>query len=379
MHKKKDKIRYRRLQHKIFMQTAGMMLGAFACIMGLYIFVLQGKFANAVVGLLTFFGLKYNTALEVYWTVVRNNTDLLIMVAVGICFFFFFRFFLSWFTRYFNEIDRGVDQLLDRGEGEIQLSKEMEPMEQKLNQVRRTLEQQINDIQESERKKDELVMYLAHDIRTPLTSVIGYLSLLEEMPDLTGEQREKFVHVTLEKAKRLELLVNEFFDITRFNRKNIALTKEKIDLYYMLVQLKDEAYPQLQASDMDMQIQADENCSASANADKLARVFNNLIKNAIAYGTPGSTIRIMAEEEQDKTVIRFENQGETIPLEEQKHLFDKFYRMDKARQTDHGGAGLGLAISKELIVMHGGDITVRSENGITTFQIVLPKEYEISS
>lgn len=375
MHRKKSKIKYSRLQHKIFMQTAGMMVGAFICIMGLYLFVLQGNFANAVVGLLTFFGLKYDTALEVYWMVVRNNMDRLIIIAVGICFFLFFRFFLSWFTRYFNEIDRGVDQLLERGEGEIQLSREMEPMEQKLNQVRITLDQQINDIQESERKKDELVMYLAHDIRTPLTSVIGYLSLLKEMPDLTPEQREKFIHVTLEKAERLEMLVNEFFDITRFNRKEIAMTKEKIDLYYMLVQLKDEAYPLLQASDMDIEILAAEDCTASANADKLARVFNNLIKNAIAYGALGSTIRIRVEDESDKTVICFENQGETIPKEEQKRLFDKFYRMDKARQTDHGGAGLGLAISKELVVMHGGDIMVRSEDGITTFQIVLPKEF----
>ena len=106
---------------------------------------------------------------------------------------------------------------------------------------------------------------------------------------------------------------------------------------------------------------------------KLARIFNNILKNAIAYSNPDSTIVISAWEEPPGTVILFSNQGQTISPEEQQRIFDKFYRRDEARQTNSGGAGLGLAIAKELVDLHGGTIRVMSENGRTTFKVCLPR------
>lgn len=375
MYRKKNTKNYTRLKGKIFWQTALMMLAALLSIWIIYLYVFFGRFADGVVLLMQkIFRMDYNEALTFYQRVFRSNFDLVMLAGAVVCFFFIFHFFLNWFTRYFHEIDHGIDALIERDGIEIEMSKEMEPMEQKLNQVRLTLEQQFLDIQEAERKKDELVMYLAHDIRTPLTSVIGYLNLLQEMPDLTDEQRLKFVRVTLEKAERLETLVNEFFDITRYNRSEVELNKNKIDLYYMLVQLKEEVYPLLSESGKTVEIETAEDVTVYGNADKLARVFHNLLKNAIAYGRQGSEINIRATEEADKTIICFSNHGINISKEEQKRLFDKFYRMDTARQTNSGGAGLGLAIAKELVMMHGGDISVQSADGVTTFRVVLPKE-----
>ena len=365
---------YGRLKRKLFWQTLWMLCTAFAGIWFLYTNVLFGRFANMMVAVIRFLtGVPYDEALRLYRDIFREHFSYFILAGGLILFVLIFRVFLNWFTRYFGEIDRGVDILVDRGEEDIKLSREMEPMEKKLNQVRLTLEQQFCDIREAEEKKDELVMYLAHDIRTPLTSVIGYLSLLKEMPGLTEEQRQKFVDVTLKKAERLETLVNEFFDITRYGRRETQLSKEKIDLIYMLVQLREEAYPQLSQKNMTLAVSGGEECSVYGNPDKLARVFHNLLKNAIAYGDYGSEIRIVAEETKEETCLYFSNQGPVISEEEQRRLFDKFYRMDEARGSDRGGAGLGLAIAKELIGMHGGKISVSSEDGHTTFKIVLPK------
>lgn len=374
MHRRRKTDSYRMLKQKVFWQTALMMVAAFAAVWGFYLFVWRGHFADFIVGILQrLMGLNYAGALEVYHLTFRRNFDALMLVAIGACFFLIFRFFLNWFMKYFHEIDRGVSLLLDRGDTEIHMSAELKPMEQKLNQVHHTLEQQFLDIREAEQKKDELVMYLAHDIRTPLTSVIGYLNLLIEMPDLSDAQRQKFVQVTLEKAERLETLVNEFFDITRYNRTQIELSKENIDLYYLLVQLKEEAYPSLSRKGMTLRIDAEEDCMAYGNADKLARVFHNLLKNAVAYGDRGSEITIRVRETKEETILFISNHGATISQVEQERIFDKFYRMDAARQSDSGGAGLGLAIAKELVLMHGGDIRVESCDGVTTFQVTLPK------
>lgn len=350
------------------------MAGAFFGIWFLYQYVLQGRFADGVVRFLyDFTSMTYEDARDFYWHNIGNHFELIFFGAIALVFCLMFYFFLNSFTKYFQEINDGINALVHHDGRQIRMSKEMAAMEEKLNSVNATLNRQLYDIQMAEKKKDELVLYLAHDIRTPLTSVIGYLKLLEEMPDISKEQQDKFIHVTLDKALRLEVLVNEFFDITRFNRQDIELATTEIDLYYMLMQLSDEVYPLLAPEHKKVEIRADENCKVYGDADKLARIFNNILKNAIAYSNPDSTIVISAWEEPPGTVILFSNQGQTISPEEQQRIFDKFYRRDEARQTNSGGAGLGLAIAKELVDLHEGTIRVMSENGRTTFKVCLPR------
>lgn len=222
-------------------------------------------------------------------------------------------------------------------------------------------------------KKNDLIAYLAHDLKTPLTSVIGYLSLLEEAPDMPAVQKAKYIHIALRKAQRLESLTNEFFEITRYNLHEIVLEKEPLDLSVMLMQMTDEFYPTLKAHGNTAELDTADTLTVQADPAKLARVFNNILKNAIAYSEPGTPIRITARQKEGTVEIAFSNLGKTIPPQKLQAIFDKFYRLDSARSTNSGGAGLGLAIAREIVRLHGGSIRAESEAGKTVFTVELPK------
>ena len=223
-------------------------------------------------------------------------------------------------------------------------------------------------------RKNELVAYLAHDLKTPLTSVIGYISLLKEAPDMPVEQRAKYTGIALEKALRLESLINEFFDITRYNLQEIVLEEETFDLGFLLIQMADEFYPVLEQHGKSISIHADEDLPVAADSAKLARVFNNILKNAVAYSYDNTEIEIYAEKRENTIHVSISNFGKTIPKQKLDMIFEKFYRLDDARSTNTGGAGLGLAIAKEIVVAHGGTISVTSEKQITTFTVELPAQ-----
>jgi two-component system sensor histidine kinase VanS len=186
------------------------------------------------------------------------------------------------------------------------------------------------------------------------------------------EQRAKYIRITLEKAYRLEKQVNEFFEITRYNLQEIILEKETIDLYYMLVQMTDEFYPILSAKGITAALHADENLTVYGDPAKLARVFNNILKNAAAYSYPNTEIVISAEEAEGYVKIMFQNQGHPIPPDKLAAIFEKFYRLDDARSTGTGGSGLGLAIAKEIVTLHGGTIEAHSRDNTVTFTVSLP-------
>ncbi len=258
-------------------------------------------------------------------------------------------------------------------EGEVRLPKEYEDISQYLSEIKKQNKDSQRLMLEEVNKKNDLIAYLAHDLKTPLTSVVGYLSLLEEAPDMPLEQKAKYIHIALDKALRLESLINEFFDITRYNLHEIVLEKEQIDLSYMLSQMADEFYPVLQARGNTIRVTADEMLTVYADPDKLARVFNNILKNAIAYSYANTPIEIKAGTADGSVWVAFANSGKTIPKRKLDTIFEKFYRLDDARSSNTGGAGLGLAIAKEIIAQHGGTITAVSQNQITTFIVTLPQ------
>lgn len=250
--------------------------------------------------------------------------------------------------------------------------KEYAEISARMAEIKSAMQRHEQILKEEAARKNDLIAYLAHDLKTPLTSVIGYLSLLDEAPDLPLQQRAKYVHITLDKAQRLESLINEFFEITRYNLQQIEIEKETIDLYYMLVQMADEFYPLLQKHGNRIELNVDENLTVHGDAMKLARVFNNILKNAIAYSYSNSAIKIWAQQNDTMIYIYFQNKGKTIPPHKLDSVFEKFFRLDEARTTNTGGAGLGLAIAKEIITLHGGSITADSKNEITTFCVSLP-------
>ncbi len=241
-----------------------------------------------------------------------------------------------------------------------------------LSNVKTRMQRHEQILKEETTRKNDLITYLAHDLKTPLTSVIGYLSLISEVPDMPDAQRIKYVNITFDKAKRLETLINEFFDITRYNLQQIRLEKETIDLSYLLVQLTDEFYPLLKKHKNTVALDTDHRIMIHGDAMKLARVFNNILKNAIAYSYMNTEITISAHRAGENVEIRFADHGKTIAPEKLDSIFEKFFRLDEARATNTGGAGLGLAIAKEIVTLHGGTISARSSNEQTEFCVTLP-------
>lgn len=335
--------------------------------------LIRGRFGDAVVAFLTsMFRLDYSDALYIYERVFRDNLNTIIACVIILALIIIFRLSLRWVTEYFDEISAGCDSLLDEKTELITLSPEMSFLELKLNECKNILEKRERDARQAEQRKNDLVVYLAHDIRTPLTSVIGYLELLRETPDLPLEQRARYLGITLEKAYRLEQLINEFFDITRFNLQSIPLNRENIRLSFMLLQMAEEFYPLLTPNGKSVHVDVPDDLILPGDPDKLARVFNNILKNAAAYSYPDTMIEIHAEQSGSQIKITFSNQGPEIPPEQLETIFEKFYRLDAARSSATGGAGLGLAIAKEIVTAHGGSILASSGNGGTVFTILLP-------
>lgn len=307
-----------------------------------------------------------------YQQLFRNNKSLWMAGGMFLLLLLIFYYALSWMTKYFNEVSSGMDQLVEESDREITLSSEMDFMAAKMNKIKSILEKRGRDAKEAEQRKNDLVVYLAHDIKTPLTSVIGYLNLLDEAPDMPQEQKAKYVGITLEKAYRLEQLINEFFEITRFNLQTIILNKEKINLPYMLEQMADEFYPMLTPYGKQVSVNVPGGLTLLGDADKLARVFNNILKNAITYSCENSIIDISAVQQEKNILITFTNQGNPIPLQKLDTIFEKFYRLDSSRSSNTGGAGLGLAIAKEIVTAHNGTITAESSTEHTVFTVMLP-------
>lgn len=303
------------------------------------------------------------------------------LLALAVCGVFF-----AGRAMYYMGYDRGqavadrsiarhmVDRLIDHPENVANLDGTFLEVEGAISRVRDRERQVADALRDEARRKDDLVTYLAHDLKTPLASVVGYLSLLQEAPDLPVEQRSRFTGIALDKAHRLDALIEEFFDITRFDFHDIVLTRGYVDLSLLLAQVADEFYPILTEQGKSAEVQAPASLIVLIDGDKMARVFNNVMKNAIAYSYEGSTIRIFAVQTSDSVIVRFENQGDPIPAPKLGVIFEKFYRLDAARATNRGGAGLGLAIAKEIVGAHGGTIACTSTPEKTVFTIELPNE-----
>lgn len=303
---------------------------------------------------------------------IENNIVFVFVIAWLVVVFFIIYHYWRKMAGYMEDIVEASKALTAPGEITVRLPPALKDVEGRMNQIKQLALLNERAARDEAQRKNDLVVYLAHDIKTPLTSVIGYLSLLDEAPDMPTQQRAKYVGIALEKAYRLDQLVDEFFEITRFNLQHITVNRENINLSLMLRQMADEFYPTLAPQHKTAIVNAPGELMLWGDADKLSRVFNNILKNAIAYSHDGCAILISAFSEGETVVITFMNEGSPIPKEKLDMIFEKFFRLDSARSTNTGGAGLGLAIAKEIVTAHGGEISAQSEGGRTVFTVVLP-------
>lgn len=361
----------------MMLQTMGIMM--MSLVVGKMIVTLildglfQGKLLNLIIGILMKMNLSQAEADVIYQNIFRANRDVFQWIGFMLLFLVGYYAALSKTANYLKNIGDGIDNVLSNSKQPIELETELEPIAEKLNTMKMTLARKKRMAQESEQRKNDLVVYLAHDLKTPLTSVIAYLSMLDEKPDMPPEERKKYIHIAHTKAIRLSELISEFFEITKFNLQNIRLEKETINLSLMLEQIMDEFYAVFADNNLTGNIYTEEDLMVEGDPDKLARVFDNLLRNAVAYSYRGTNIDVRAYGEGVAVVIVFSNQGEPIPKQKLQTVFEKFYRADNSRSSQTGGAGLGLSVAKEIVELHEGTIEAFSDIQSTRFVVRLKR------
>ncbi len=298
----------------------------------------------------------------ILWTMIILGSGWLIITYIYLC----------KPLRYLDELAAAAEQLAHPDETPIHLPSGIKHIEDELNLAREQALRHALMARETEQRKNDLIVYLAHDLKTPLTSIIGYLSLLRDEPYISAQLRERYTGIALEKAERLEDLINEFFEITRFNLTHLTLETEPVDLTRMLQQISNEFEPIFAEKELTYTLDLPTKLPYECDADKLARVFDNLFRNACHYSFPGSHISVSGRQDAAMITLTFINPGKTIPPDKLSRIFEQFFRLDSARGTNSGGAGLGLAIAKEIITLHGGTITAASAENQVIFTIMLP-------
>ena len=335
--------------------------------------VLQDPFARFFQwAAITLFGQSEESALELYDRYIRANKQEILTVATMVLMLIAFYLAMGRFTRWLDDIRTATRRVVEDHEQPVVLPRELAPIQEDLNAIQRQLRAREEAARESEQRRGDLVAFLAHDLKTPLTSVMGYLTLLKDDPGLTPEQRAKYTGIALDKARRLEELLGEFFDITRMDLDSTPEQRQPIQLSMLLEQLSDEFYPLFAEKELQCSVEIQHHLVVPGDPDKLARVFDNVLRNAVSYSAPGGRVDIHARSVGRQAEITIRNEGLEIPEGELANIFQKFYRLDAARSSRTGGAGLGLAIAKEIVELHGGSIRAESNGRLTSFVISLP-------
>lgn len=231
----------------------------------------------------------------------------------------------------------------------------------------------------NEQLRSNLLRAISHDLRTPLTSIIGYLELLSGKVEIPAEMQKKYIDIAYAKSKRLEKLIEDLFGFTKMNYGKVAMHVSKVDIVKLLSQLLEEFYPSFKDKNLSYELQSNVPGKViTADGNLLARLFDNLINNAIKYGADGKRVLVQIHAEEEVVTVSVTNYGYVIPADELPLLFNKFYRVEQSRSTNTGGTGLGLAIAKNIVDMHGGTIQVTSDLNGTVFTVRLRTNFDIN-
>ena len=262
---------------------------------------------------------------------------------------------------------------------DIEGDDEFSVMAASLNKMVGDLKELMDKEREAERTKNELITNIAHDLRTPLTSIIGYLELLSGDSNLDIEMRKKYTGIAYVKTKRLEKLIEDLFGFTKLNYGKISMNVSRVDVVKLLSQLLEEFYPSFVDKNLSYELQSNVPVQViTADGNLLARLFDNLINNAIKYGADGKRILVRIHGGDELVTFQVVNYGYVIPEEELPLIFNKFYRVEQSRSTNTGGTGLGLAIAKNIVDMHGGTIDVTSDLSGTVFTVKLQVNFDVN-
>lgn len=306
---------------------------------------------------------------------------MLVTVIATICFFIIY--FLLFIKRIVKDMTYISDRIIDIADGKsdekiiIERQDEIGEIAGRINEMTEQINQLITSERDALQSNKDLIACVAHDLRTPITSVKGYLDLALDTKHYDLEQRQKYVRIAQTKANRLEYLIHDLFNYTKLTSGEITLHRSKIDLVQLVEQMVEEFYPLFQEEELECTTKYNISyLEMNMDGELIARAVQNLLSNAIKYGKDGKHVYVELECLEQEVQIRVTNYGLVIPEESIKHLFDKFYRVERSRNVKTGGTGLGLDIAQEIVHLHGGRIQVTSGASGTCFTIALPLHKE---
>lgn len=310
--------------------------------------------------------------------IMRQIGDINVFLILFIPLSFIYFYLLSRrYVGYFREISRGIKQLAGgdfAGTVTIPSNDEFGDIARDINLAGQQLREALERGDFAENSKEQLVLNLAHDLRTPLTSVIGYLDFILQGKDLTAEQMKHYLTIAYTKSQRLERLIDELFEITRMNYGKLNINRQTLDLTELLTQLVEELVPLFEKNGLTARLELDSKLMAFGDGELLARVFENILSNAVRYGSDGEFVDIAGRLEGAEIIITVTNYGNTIPEAELAQVFEMFFTGDRARTHKEGSTGLGLFIAKNIVEQHGGSISVQSDVIRTEFAVRLPTQ-----
>lgn len=325
------------------------------------------------------FGDNASKLRSVLYDIGDLNAFLFLFVPLAILFFFLYS---KPYVSYFNKISEGIRRLAGGDFSTrvvVNSGDEFQAIAEDINRAGAQLRDAIEKGEFAESSKDQLVLNLAHDLRTPLTSVLGYLDYVLRDDSLTPEQARHYTSIALTKSRRLEKLIEELFEITRVNHGKLPAARKPIDLAGLLGQLAEELYPVFENAGLAVRLDAPPRADILGDGDLLARVFENLLTNAARYGKDGQFVDIRCAIEGDEAIVQVINYGQEIPESDLPYVFEMFYTGNKARTAAEGSTGLGLFIAKNIVEQHGGAISVDSSVIRTAFEVRLPTGAEASA
>ena len=284
------------------------------------------------------------------------------------------------YIRYFVKIEKDLDQMVSgqlTQRVEVKDNHEFGQLARQVNQLVEKLEKTVYEERVAEQSKTELITNVSHDLRTPLTSIMGYLNLIERDQYKDEVTLRYYTEIAYEKTKQMNTMVNDLFEYIRTKNPKLILNKAHIDLKEVINQLASHFYLQMKDAKLNLRLHLpDEEVKQLVDGEKLSRVFENIISNAIKYGSDAPFIDLTLSREPKGSIIEVRNYGEPISQSELPFIFERFYRVDQSRSKDTGGSGLGLAIAKNIIELHGGSIRVTSDQAGTAFTVTLPNIVE---
>jgi len=299
----------------------------------------------------------------------------------GFAFFILFFFLLSRGSiLYMEKISRTV-QKISLGKLDAVLPPrspdELGELAENINRMTARLKSSLEEERNAERTKNELIAGVSHDLRTPLTSILGYLELIGGSGEKEPAEIRRYADIALQKSRQLKTLIDDLFEYASVQQGTMKFQPSRIDLGDLLAQLAEEFVPTFQAEERTFRLKTGETRSpVLADGDLIVRVFENIFANAVRYGRRGGVVEVELARNGPWTVVRVANDGEPIPPEDLSRVFDRFFQGGRSQREKNEGSGLGLAIAKSIVELHGGTISAESDERRTVFEVRLKSAIE---